>query len=92
MSCPVLSPNMLMIVIVAPSTANDDETVTPKDDDPEGLKLLGTTTPLESAAKLLVPLYTLRPELVELWLVSYDVSARRGEFGTHLFAICWDLT
>lgn len=62
-----------------PAANADDETVTAKDDDPEGLKLLAVANPLEQAAKLLPPLYSLRPQLLDTWLVSYDVAVRRGQ-------------
>lgn len=68
---------------IAPPAANaDDDAITPKDDDPEGLKLLATTTPLEQAAKLLLPLHSLRSQSLDTWLVSYDVAVRRGKCAT----------
>lgn len=60
-------------------TPDDGENATPKDTDPEGLKLLETTTPLEQAVKALAPLLELRPEFLDTWIASYDVSVRRGE-------------
>jgi len=53
--------------------------MTPKDDDPEGLKLLAVSNPLDVAAKLLLPLLSLRSELMDTWITSYDVAVRRGE-------------
>ncbi|KAF9457543.1 NMDA receptor-regulated protein 1-domain-containing protein [Collybia nuda] len=50
---------------------------TPKDEDPEGLKLLGVSDPLEQASKLLAPLRTLAPKNIDVWISLYDVSIRR---------------
>lgn len=52
--------------------------MTPKDDDPEGLKLLAVSNPLDVAAKLLLPLLSLKSELMDTWITSYDVAVRRG--------------
>jgi N-alpha-acetyltransferase 15/16, NatA auxiliary subunit len=61
-----------------PAATDDSEVAVIKDDDPEGLKLLAAPDPLERAAKLLIPLQQLRPELLDTWLVSYDVAIRRS--------------
>ena len=50
----------------------------PKDEDPDGTKLLSTTTPLEQAAKLLRPLLTAAPERLDVWIAVYDVAIRRS--------------
>ncbi|KAL0069684.1 hypothetical protein AAF712_003342 [Marasmius tenuissimus] len=77
----------------ATSNANEDkglEPPTPKDEDPEGLKLLACEDPLERAAKLLQPLVELnlgfvngkekeREKAIEVWCVVYDVAVRRGK-------------
>ncbi|KAG6833055.1 hypothetical protein H0H87_012066 [Tephrocybe sp. NHM501043] len=63
----------------APS-ANEDkglEPVQPKDDDPEGTKLLTVSDPLEQAVKLLQPLTTAATDNVDVWTVVYDVAIRR---------------
>lgn len=74
----------LSISLLATPAANaDDETVSTKDEDPEGLKLLAVANPLEQASKLLLPLYALRPQLLDTWLVSYDVAVRRGKLVSH---------
>ncbi|KAF8223436.1 N-terminal acetyltransferase A, auxiliary subunit [Tricholoma matsutake] len=63
----------------APS-ANDDkglEAIPAKDEDPDGLKLLASTDPLERAAKLLSPLSSLATENIDMWIALYDVAIRR---------------
>ncbi|KAF8899782.1 NMDA receptor-regulated protein 1a [Gymnopilus junonius] len=60
----------------------DLEPAPPKDEDPDGLKLLAAPDGLEQAAKLLHPLTTLEGEGakhvdVEAWVVVYDVAIRR---------------
>ncbi|KAF8308202.1 NMDA receptor-regulated protein 1a [Clavulina sp. PMI_390] len=64
----------------AAASKDDDEGPTPVDDDPEGLKLLATATPLDVAAKILQPLATLRADMLEGWIVTYDVAVRRGKY------------
>jgi hypothetical protein len=54
----------------------------PKDEDPAGLELLKTASPLDEAAKLLAPLAT-SPGVagrIDVWLASYRVAIRRGKF------------
>jgi len=51
----------------------------PKDDDPEGLKLIGSPDVLERASKLLHPLMTLAPNNIDVWIAVYDVAIRRSE-------------
>ncbi|KAH6900863.1 NMDA receptor-regulated protein 1a [Coprinopsis sp. MPI-PUGE-AT-0042] len=60
--------------------ANEDqglELSNTQDDDPDGLKLLGTSDPLEQAHKLLHPLITLGADRADVWLAIYDVEIRR---------------
>ncbi|KAJ7695429.1 NMDA receptor-regulated protein 1a [Mycena rosella] len=61
---------------------NDDKGLepTPKDDDPDGSKLLQCTDPLERAAKLLKPLVTLADTNIEVWIATYDVAVRRKKY------------
>ncbi|KAL0572589.1 hypothetical protein V5O48_009367 [Marasmius crinis-equi] len=62
------------------ANANEDkglEPTPPKDDDPEGLKLLACEDPLERAAKILQPLVDLETEDIEVWGCVYDVAIRR---------------
>ncbi|KAG5716214.1 N-alpha-acetyltransferase 16, NatA auxiliary subunit [Termitomyces sp. T112] len=64
-------------------SANEDkglEPVQPKDDDPEGLKLIGVSDPLEQAFKLLQPLTTLVTDNIDVWTVVYDVAIRRKKY------------
>jgi len=60
-------------------SANEDKGLeaTPKDDDPEGLKLISASDPLEQAAKLLVPLSNLAGNNIDVWFAIYDVAIRR---------------
>lgn len=53
-----------------------------KDDDPDGIKLLGCSDPLERAAKFLHPLTQLDIQNVNVWIAVYDVAIRRS--GWHL--------
>jgi len=71
-------------VCAAQPTPNDKDLdpPPPKDDDPEGLKLIGSADVLERASKLLQPLMTLAPNIIDVWIAVYDVSIRRSE---HLF-------
>ena len=70
-----------MCVRSAHPTPNDKDLdpPPPKDDDPEGLKLLGSADVLERASKLLHPLTTLAPNNIDVWITVYDVSMRRSE-------------
>ncbi|KAI0075976.1 N-terminal acetyltransferase A, auxiliary subunit [Panus rudis PR-1116 ss-1] len=52
----------------------------PKDDDPDGLKLLQCTDPLERAWKFLVPLLTCAEDRVDAWVAIYDVAVRRQKY------------
>ncbi|KAF8067854.1 NMDA receptor-regulated protein 1-domain-containing protein [Lyophyllum atratum] len=65
---------------VPAASANEDkglEVVPPKDEDPEGLKLLSVADPLEQAAKLLLPLNNLATDNIDAWILIYDVAIRR---------------
>ncbi|KAI8986666.1 NMDA receptor-regulated protein 1a [Trametes punicea] len=52
----------------------------PKDDDPDGTKLLQAPEPLERAAKLLKPLSSLTKDNLEAWFAIYDVAVRRKKY------------
>ncbi|KAJ7755344.1 NMDA receptor-regulated protein 1-domain-containing protein [Mycena maculata] len=67
---------------VTPQSNNDDKGLepTPKDDDPDGSKLLQCADPLERAAKLLKPLATLADTNIEVWIATYDVAVRRKKY------------
>lgn len=71
----------LAAAAAAPST-NEDKGLEaiPKDDDPEGLKLIGVSDPLEQAAKLLAPLSTLAANNIDIWITIYDVAVRRSGY------------
>ncbi|KAF8639266.1 hypothetical protein AX16_010338 [Volvariella volvacea WC 439] len=61
-------------------STNEDkglEVPAPKDEDPDGSKLLASPDPLDKAAKFLAPLVSLAPGNSEVWLVGYDVAIRR---------------
>ena len=66
----------------AAQSNNDDKGLepTPKDDDPDGSKLLQCADPLEKAANLLKPLATLADTDIEVWVATYDVAVRRSQF------------
>ncbi|KAH9477761.1 N-terminal acetyltransferase A complex auxiliary subunit NAA15 [Psilocybe cubensis] len=55
----------------------DPELIVPKDEDPDGLKLIGSPDALEQASKLLHPLTTLAPKNIDVWIAIYDVAIRR---------------
>ncbi|KAF8189857.1 NMDA receptor-regulated protein 1-domain-containing protein [Mycena galopus ATCC 62051] len=61
---------------------NDDKGLepAPKDDDPDGTKLLQCTDPLEKAANFLKPLATLAENNIEVWIATYDVAVRRKKY------------
>ncbi|KAJ6449420.1 NMDA receptor-regulated protein 1-domain-containing protein [Mycena vitilis] len=67
---------------VGTQSNNDDKGLehTPKDDDPDGSKLLQCTDPLERAANLLKPLATLAETNIEVWIATYDVAVRRKKY------------
>ena len=68
--------------IAATNTANEDKGLDvgpPKDDDPDGVKLLQAQDGLEKAAKFLGPLSTLAADNIDAWIAIYDVAIRRSE-------------
>ncbi|KAA1473007.1 N-terminal acetyltransferase A, auxiliary subunit [Dentipellis sp. KUC8613] len=67
----------------AASAGNEDKGLdvpTPKDDDPDGTKLLTGPEPLERAWKFLLPLTTLAKDNIDVWIAVYDVAVRRGKY------------
>lgn len=67
-------------VTAATPSVNEDKGLEAiqKDDDPEGLKLISASDPLEQAAKLLVPLSNLAASNIDVWFAIYDVAIRRS--------------
>ena len=66
----------------ATPSANEDkglEAPAPRDEDPDGLKLLSVPDPLEQAAKLLAPLANLASDNLDAWIALYDVAIRRSK-------------
>ena len=66
----------------AATSANEDkglEAPAPKDDDPDGTKLLASFEGLETAAKLLRPLVNLELPSIRFWVTVYDVAFRRSK-------------
>jgi len=64
------------------TSANEDkglEAPAPKDDDPDGTKLLTSPDGIETAAKLLQPLVNLELPSISLWVTVYDVAIRRSK-------------
>ena len=53
------------------------EPAPPKDDDPDGTKLITAPDGLDRAAKFLQPLTTLAKDNVDAWIAIYDVAVRR---------------
>ncbi|KAF8999912.1 N-terminal acetyltransferase A, auxiliary subunit [Hymenopellis radicata] len=66
----------------APTSTNEDKglEIPNADDDPDGLKLLGCSDPLERAAKFLHPLTTLASKNIDVWIAVYDVAIRRKKY------------
>ena len=72
---------------IAPAAADKDlDSAPPKDEDPDGLKLIAGTDALEQAANLLTPLKTLAPNNIDAWIAIYDVAIRRST-SLSLFAV-----
>lgn len=66
----------------AATSANEDkglEAPSPKDDDPDGAKLLTSPDGLEIAAKFLQPLVSVELPSIRLWVTVYDVAVRRSK-------------
>ncbi|KAI0047730.1 N-terminal acetyltransferase A, auxiliary subunit [Auriscalpium vulgare] len=67
----------------AAASGNEDkglELVQPKDEDPDGVKLLSDPDPLERAWKFLAPLPGLAQDSIDVWIAVYDVAIRRGKY------------
>ncbi|KAI0064906.1 N-terminal acetyltransferase A auxiliary subunit [Artomyces pyxidatus] len=67
----------------ASTSTNEDkglEVTPPKDEDPDGFKLLTDPEPLERAWKLLSPLPALVRNNIDVWIAVYDVAVRRGKY------------
>ncbi|KAF8726593.1 hypothetical protein AX14_007666 [Amanita brunnescens Koide BX004] len=65
---------------VTPQLSHEDKGLDappPKDEDPDGFKLLQSPDPLERAAKILNPLLNLSPDNIDVWFLHYDISIRR---------------
>ncbi len=68
---------------LAPPQANADKELDSrpkKDEDPDCLKRLGSTDPLEQAAKILQPLTTVSADLIDVWIALYDIAIRRSKY------------
>ena len=71
----------LFILAANPNATNEDKGLDvspPKDEDPDGTKLLQAPDLLERAAKLLKPLATMAKDNVDAWIAIYDVAVRRS--------------
>ncbi|EKM56495.1 uncharacterized protein PHACADRAFT_253657 [Phanerochaete carnosa HHB-10118-sp] len=65
------------------ASSNDDKGLDagpPKDDDPDGTKLLKADDVLERAAKFLNPLVALAAENIDVWIAIYNVAIRRKKY------------
>ena len=81
---------VLNIVLASTASANEDkglEPGPPKDEDPNGSRLLQATDPLEKAAKWLSPLTNLAQDNINVLIATYDVAVRRST-STHFTRIC----
>lgn len=64
------------------NSSNEDkglEPPPPKDEDPDGSKLIQEKDGLERAAKYLAPLASLATKNIDVWIAIYDVAVRRRE-------------
>lgn len=59
----------------------EDELAVPKDDDPDGQKLLKADDFLEVAMRFVRPLETMASDRMATWLLSYRVAMARGARG-----------
>ncbi|KAF8508577.1 NMDA receptor-regulated protein 1-domain-containing protein [Hysterangium stoloniferum] len=73
--------------VVTAAGKDEDIPEPPKDDDPEGKKLLTTPDPLGDAMKWLRPLEMLAKDRVDVWVAIYDVNIRRRKFAQALKAL-----
>ncbi|KAM7211676.1 N-alpha-acetyltransferase 15, NatA auxiliary subunit [Rhypophila decipiens] len=62
------------------SKTKDNEDAKKKDDDPNGLKLAATSTPLEDAMKFLGPVLEFNPKNIDGQIVGFDVYIRRKKY------------
>ncbi|EIN08866.1 N-terminal acetyltransferase A auxiliary subunit [Punctularia strigosozonata HHB-11173 SS5] len=65
------------------ASGNEDkglEPPLPKDEDPDGSKLLASPDALERAAKFLHPLVVSDTKNVDVWITVYDVAVRRRKY------------
>ncbi|KAL8414295.1 hypothetical protein RB594_005503 [Gaeumannomyces avenae] len=58
----------------------DTEAAKKKDEDPLGLKLAATKTPLDDAVKFLLPLLQFSPKNIEAQLAGFEVYIRRNKY------------
>ena len=71
------------------NSANEDkglEAPAPKDDDPDGTKLLASPDGLDTAVKFLQPLVNLELPSVRLWVTVHDVAIRRSKLNVALLS------
>ncbi|KAM7189518.1 N-alpha-acetyltransferase 15, NatA auxiliary subunit [Rhypophila sp. PSN 637] len=62
------------------SKTKDNEDAKKKDDDPNGLKLAATSTPLEDAMKFLGPVLEFNPKNIDGQIAGFDVYIRRKKY------------
>lgn len=76
------------VFVPAAAGSNDDKGLDvgpPKDDDPDGTKLLKADDGLERAAKFLNPLAALAADSIDVWIAVYDVAVRRSAYADECF-------
>lgn len=57
---------------------DEDAPVPPKDDDPDGSKLLNTKTPLEDALKFVQVLQQRADKRIETWFATFEIAIRQS--------------
>lgn len=62
------------------SKNRDNEEAKKKDEDPNGLKLATTSTPLDDAMKFLLPMLQFSPRNIDGQIAGFDVYIHRSEF------------
>ena len=76
----VISACLALATLTLLSVAQENGVAPPvADEDPEGLKLVSISDPLEQASRLLRPLEAHTQPRREVLLVSFDVALRRGK-------------
>ena len=73
-------PICLWFLAAAAKEKEEEEVDERKDDDPDGHKGISVEDPIEQAAKLLQAFTMKRHQILDIWLVTFDVAIRRSEY------------